>query len=32
MAERGIDRNEYAWYRDLRLYGTLPHAGVGPRL
>jgi hypothetical protein len=29
MAERGIDRDEYAWYRDLRRYGTVPHAGFG---
>ena len=27
MAERGIDREHYAWYRGLRRYGTLPHAG-----
>jgi hypothetical protein len=26
MAERGIDREHYAWYRDLRRYGTVPHA------
>jgi asparaginyl-tRNA synthetase len=24
MAERGIDKEHYAWYRDLRRYGTLP--------
>jgi asparaginyl-tRNA synthetase len=29
MAERGIDKEEYAWYRDLRRYGTVPHAGFG---
>jgi aspartyl-tRNA synthetase len=29
MAERGIDRDHYAWYRDLRRYGTAPHAGFG---
>jgi asparaginyl-tRNA synthetase len=29
MAERGIDPDEYAWYRDLRRYGTVPHAGFG---
>jgi asparaginyl-tRNA synthetase len=29
MAERGIDREQYAWYRDLRRYGTVPHAGFG---
>jgi asparaginyl-tRNA synthetase len=28
-AERGIDREHYAWYRDLRRYGTVPHAGFG---
>jgi asparaginyl-tRNA synthetase len=29
MAERGIDRDHYSWYRDLRRYGTVPHAGFG---
>jgi asparaginyl-tRNA synthetase len=29
MAERGIDREHYAWYRDLRRYGTVPHVGFG---
>jgi asparaginyl-tRNA synthetase len=29
MAERGIDREHYAWYRDLRRYGTVPRAGFG---
>jgi asparaginyl-tRNA synthetase len=29
MAERGIDREHYAWYRDLRRNGTVPHAGLG---
>jgi asparaginyl-tRNA synthetase len=29
MAERGIDAEHYAWYRDLRRYGTVPHAGFG---
>jgi asparaginyl-tRNA synthetase len=29
MAELGIDREHYAWYRDLRRYGTVPHAGFG---
>jgi len=29
MAERDIDRDHYAWYRDLRRYGTVPHAGFG---
>ncbi len=29
MAERGIDREHYAWYRDLPRYGTVPHAGFG---
>jgi aspartyl/asparaginyl-tRNA synthetase len=29
MAERGIDRDHYAWYRDRRRYGTVPHAGFG---
>jgi asparaginyl-tRNA synthetase len=29
MAERGIDQEHHAWYRDLRRYGTVPHAGFG---
>jgi asparaginyl-tRNA synthetase len=29
MAERGIDKEHYSWYRDLRRYGTVPHAGFG---
>jgi asparaginyl-tRNA synthetase len=29
MAERGIDQKHYAWYWDLRRYGTVPHAGFG---
>jgi len=29
MPERGIDQEHYAWYRDLRRYGTVPHAGFG---
>jgi asparaginyl-tRNA synthetase len=29
MAELGIDRDHYGWYRDLRRYGTVPHAGFG---
>ena len=29
MAERGIDREHYTWYRDLPRYGTVPHAGFG---
>jgi asparaginyl-tRNA synthetase len=29
MEERGIDRQHYGWYRDLRRYGTVPHAGFG---
>src|SRR6267378_2384869 len=27
--ERGIDLQHLAWYRDLRRYGTVPHAGFG---
>jgi asparaginyl-tRNA synthetase len=27
--EMGLDREEYGWYRDLRRYGTVPHAGFG---
>jgi len=29
MAERGIDKEHYTWYRDLRRYGTVPRAGFG---
>ena len=29
MAERRIDKEHYGWYRDLRRYGTVPHAGFG---
>ncbi len=29
MAEHGIDKEAYGWYRDLRRYGTVPHAGFG---
>jgi asparaginyl-tRNA synthetase len=29
MTEIGIDREHYEWYRDLRRYGTVPHAGFG---
>ncbi len=29
MAEAGLDRERYGWYRDLRRYGTVPHAGFG---
>lgn len=27
--EMGLDRETYWWYRDLRRYGTVPHAGFG---
>ena len=29
MAELGVDKSHYEWYRDLRRYGTVPHAGFG---
>jgi len=29
MAEARLDKDHYAWYRDLRRYGTVPHAGFG---
>jgi asparaginyl-tRNA synthetase len=29
MSERAIDKEHYGWYRDLRRYGTVPHAGFG---
>ncbi|MDJ0622107.1 MAG: asparagine--tRNA ligase [Desulfocapsaceae bacterium] len=29
MMDAGIDVEEYAWYLDLRKYGSVPHAGFG---
>ncbi len=29
IADMGLDREDYWWYRDLRKYGTVPHAGFG---
>ncbi|WP_395341948.1 asparagine--tRNA ligase [Ningiella sp. W23] len=29
LAEMNLDAEDYAWYRDLRRYGTVPHAGFG---
>jgi asparaginyl-tRNA synthetase len=29
MAQFGLDSAHYAWYRDFRRYGTVPHAGFG---
>ncbi len=29
MDEVGLDRAHYGWYRDLRRYGSVPHAGFG---
>jgi len=29
MGEVGIDKEGLGWYRDLRRYGTVPHAGFG---
>ncbi|HEY3460102.1 MAG TPA: asparagine--tRNA ligase [Casimicrobiaceae bacterium] len=29
MDEAGLDKEHYGWYRDLRRYGTVPHAGFG---
>jgi asparaginyl-tRNA synthetase len=29
MTEAKLDKDHYAWYRDLRRYGTVPHAGFG---
>ena len=29
MDEHQIDKEHYGWYRDLRRYGTVPHAGFG---
>jgi asparaginyl-tRNA synthetase len=29
MTEAKLDKDHYGWYRDLRRYGTVPHAGFG---
>lgn len=29
ITEMGLDTKDYWWYRDLRRYGTVPHAGFG---
>jgi len=29
IAGMGLEKEEYWWYRDLRKYGTVPHAGFG---
>jgi len=29
LGELGLDPKDYWWYRDLRKYGTVPHAGFG---
>ena len=29
IEETGLNRDDYWWYRDLRRYGTVPHAGFG---
>jgi len=29
IVDSGLDPHAYSWYRDLRRYGTVPHAGFG---
>jgi asparaginyl-tRNA synthetase len=29
IEEMGLNKDDYWWYRDLRRYGTVPHAGFG---
>jgi len=29
LDEMDLDKDDYGWYRDLRRYGTVPHAGFG---
>lgn len=29
LDEMGLHKEDYSWYRDLRRYGTVPHAGFG---
>lgn len=27
LTEMGLNKEDYSWYRDLRRYGSVPHAG-----
>ncbi|MCC2616083.1 asparagine--tRNA ligase [Aestuariibacter halophilus] len=29
LEDMGLNKEDYAWYRDLRRYGTVPHSGFG---
>ena len=29
LTEMGLNKEDYSWYRDLRRYGSVPHAGFG---
>jgi len=29
LTAMGLKKEDYSWYRDLRRYGTVPHAGFG---
>jgi asparaginyl-tRNA synthetase len=29
IIDEGLEPNDYWWYRDLRKYGSTPHAGFG---
>ena len=29
LAEMGLNKEDYSWYRDLRRFGTVPHSGFG---
>jgi len=29
LEEMGLNKEDYSWYRDLRRYGSVPHAGFG---
>ncbi|MGV6989324.1 asparagine--tRNA ligase [Testudinibacter sp. P80/BLE/0925] len=29
LAEMGLNKEDYSWYRDLRRYGSVPHSGFG---
>lgn len=29
LESKSLDKDKYAWYRDLRKYGSVPHAGFG---
>jgi asparaginyl-tRNA synthetase len=29
IEEKDLNKEDYSWYRDLRIFGTAPHSGYG---